>query len=270
MNYWNQNTKNIYVAAHRGWSTDYPENTMPAFKAAMDIGVDQIEIDIRVTRDNELVIIHDATVDRTTNGTGMVCDKLLAEIRALDAGSYKDEKFKGTQIPTLIEFMELVKDHPTMTLDIELKEYPTTPGNEIRAYEVCDRVLKIIDEYGYSDRVVINTFSNPLNEYIYKNYGKKYRQHVYYPINVMSGPQTINPYDYAYCTCMFKAFYCELDMATKTEFDMMAEHGPQPWAGACVSDDKGVDMAITNGATLITCNNPDKILALLRKRGYHK
>ena len=270
MNYWTQSTKNIYVAAHRGWSTKYPENTMEALKAAIDLGVDQIEIDVRVTRDNELVVMHDPTVDRTTNGTGLVCDKLLSEMKALDAGSYMGEEFKGLRVPTFSEVMELVKDHPTLTVDIELKEYPTTPGMETRAYEVCDRVLRIVDEYGYTDRVVINTFSNPLNEYIYKTYGKKYRQHVYYPINTMRGPVTMDPYSYAYCTCMFKALYNTVNMATKEEFDRMAALGPQPWAGAAVKDEASVDMAIACGATLITCNNPDEILDLLRKKGYHK
>ena len=269
MNYWTQSKNNIYVAAHRGWSEKYPENTLEALKAAIDLGVDQIEFDVRVTRDNELVVIHDATVDRTTNGTGLVCEKLLAEIRALDAGAYKGEEFKGLRVPTLIEVMELVKDHPTLTLDIELKEYPTTPGIGELAYDVCDRVLKIVDEYGYTDRVVINSFSNPLNEYVYKTYGKKYRQHVYYPINTLKGTPTIDPYSYGYCTCMFKALYNTVNIATKAEFDTMAALGPQPWAGAAVKDETGVDLAIDRGATLITCNNPDLILDLLRKKGYH-
>lgn len=268
MNYWTQSKENIYVAAHRGSSTDYPENTMSAFQAAIDAGVDQIETDVRITRDGELVLIHDSTVDRTTNGTGKVCDKLFAELRALDAGSYKGEQFKGTQIPTFIELMELIKDHPTMTLDIELKEYPTA-GHEEVAYEVCDRVLKIVDDYGFTDRIVINTFNAKLHEYIFQKYGKKYRQHVYYPITCM-GSVKIDPYSYAYCTCMFKALYSELNMATKEEFDRMAALGPQPWAGACVKDEASVDAAIAAGATLITCNNPDVVLDLLRKKGYHK
>jgi hypothetical protein len=68
---------------------------------------------------------------------------------------------------------------------------------------------------------------------------------------------------------MFRAFYSELNMATETEFSMMEALGSQPWAGACVKDEEGVDLAIKNGAYLITCNNPDEILALLRERGYH-
>ena len=66
MNYWTQSKDNIYVAAHRGWSTIYPENTLLAFKKAIEIGVDQIETDVRITRDGELVCIHDATVGYRT------------------------------------------------------------------------------------------------------------------------------------------------------------------------------------------------------------
>ena len=182
MNYWTQSTKNIWVAAHRGWCSKYPENTMEAFRAAVELGVDQIELDVRVTRDGELVIMNDATVDRTTNGTGKVCDKLLAELKALDAGSHKGEEFKDAKIPTFREFMEYIKDHPTMTVDIELKEYPT-PGREELAFEVCDRILAMVDEYGFTDRVVINSFSGKLNEYVNDKYGNKYRQHVFYHIS---------------------------------------------------------------------------------------
>ena len=82
MNYWTQSKDNIWVAAHRGWCSKYPENTMEAIKAAVEVGVDQIETDIRVTKDGELVLFHDPTVDRTTNGTGKVIDYTLEELRA--------------------------------------------------------------------------------------------------------------------------------------------------------------------------------------------
>lgn len=270
MNYWTQNEKNIYVAAHRGFCAKYPENTLLAFKAAIELGVDQIELDVRASYDGELVIMHDDTVNRTTNGVGLVREKTLAELKALDVGSYKGEEFKDAKIPTFREFMELVKDHPTLTVDIELKEYPTTQGNEVRAYEVCDRILAMVDEYGFTDRVVINSFSNPLNEYVFRKYGAKYRQHVFYPISSMSGQCTIDPYSYAYCACMFRSFYSELNLAGPAECDIMRSKGPQPWAGACVHDEESVDAAIAAGTTLITCNNPDVILSLLRKKGYHR
>ena len=267
MNYWKQSKKNIYVAAHRGWCSKYPENTMLAFKKAAELGVDQLEIDVRVTLDGELVIMHDASVDRTTNGKGKVCEKFLAELMVLDAGIHKGEEFKGEKIPTFIEFMDYVKTLPEMTVDIELKEYPTEGREEI-AYDVCDRVLKIVDDYGFSDRVVINSWSGKLNEYIAEKYGKKYRQHVYYPSNCL-GRMTKNPYEYAYCACMFTDTWNEYNIPDKDVCDKMTAIGVQPWVGASVKDEGGVDRAIEVGAELITCNNPDVILDLLRKKGYH-
>ena len=267
MNYWTQNPHNIYVAAHRGWPAKYPENTMESFRAAEDIGVDQLELDVRITKDNELVIIHDATVDRTTNGTGLVREKTLAELKALDAGSFKGEEFAGCRIPTFIEFMDFIKDHPTMTLDVELKEYPID-GRDAIAYDVCDRVLKIIDDYGFTDRVVLNTWNGKLHEYIYTKYGTKYRQHLYFPQHLM-GEQTIPAYSYGYCCCMFQTEEGKC-MAPKEEFDRMIARGIQPWAGAGVKTEELVEEAIAKGAYLITCNNPDEILEWLRKKGCHK
>ena len=269
MNYWKETKNNIFVAAHRGWCSKYPENTMLAFRKAVEIGVDQIETDVRVTADGELVLIHDAAVDRTTDGTGLVKDKTLKELRLLDAGVKKGQDFKGERIPTLRELMELVKDHPFITLDLELKEYPTAGREEI-AYAVCDRILEMVDEYGFTDRVVINSFSGPLNEYVYKKYGKKYRQHVFFPINLMSGPMTIDPYEYAFCCCMFKTWFEKVNISTKHDFDIMWEKGVEPWSGAAVCDQESLELAIKNGTCLITCNNPDVILDLLRKKGYHE
>lgn len=275
MNYWNQSKDNIYVAAHRGWSEKYPENTMEAFRRAVEIEVDQIETDIRVTKDGELVLIHDATVDRTTNGLGLVKEMTLTELRALDAGIKTAPEFKGAKIPTFIEFMEFIKDHPTMTLDIELKEYPLecrkedVRGKKEVAYEVCDRVLKIIDDYGFTERVVINTFSGALHEYINDRYGKKYKQHIYYPMANLKGI-TRDPFEYAYCCCMFRSFWSPYNLANQAEFEHCASLGVEPWAGACVKDEETVDLAIQNGATVITCNNPDVVLDLLRKKGKHR
>ena len=255
MNYWTQSPKNIYVAAHRGWSAAHPENTMEAFRAAIALGVDQIETDIRVTRDGELVLIHDATVDRTTNGTGRVCDFTLEELQKLDAGN-------GNHIPTLREFMELVKDEPRLTIDYELKEYPVE-GWEAVAYDVCDRVIAMAEEYGFGDRCVINSFSGKLNEYVLHKYEGHYRQHVFHPQERL-GECTVDPYRYAYCCCMFgKSENLAEDCA------WMTARGVQPWLGASVKDEATVDQAIAVGAYLITCNNPDVVLDLLRKKGVH-
>ena len=81
--------------AHRGASGNNPENTLRAFQKALEIGVDEIELDLRSTRDGHLVVMHDATVDRTTDGTGAIGELTLAEIRALDAGRMFGERFRA-------------------------------------------------------------------------------------------------------------------------------------------------------------------------------
>ena len=110
------------IIAHRGLDETYPENTVIAFKAALEKGY-AIEIDVRGTKDDELIVLHDDTVDRTTNGEGRVAQMTLAEVKALDAGSWWGEEFAGAQIPTLVETFDAVKEYGTAetTLIIEMK-----------------------------------------------------------------------------------------------------------------------------------------------------
>ena len=258
MNYWTQSKNNIFVAAHRGFCGQYPENTMLAFTKAIELGVDQIETDVRITKDNELVLIHDATLDRTTNGTGKVCDYTLAELKQLDAG-------RGEQIPTLRELLELVKDHPTMTLDLELKEYPNGDWEET-SFKTCDMILSMVEEYNFADRCVINSFNQKLNEYVYTKYEGKYRQHLFFPKNVMQLDEIKLPvYSFGYCACIFA------DRVTKEEIEQFKrETGIRVWAPASVKNEETVDKYREYGIELITCNNPDEVLNILRAKGLHK
>ena len=111
-----------FVSAHRGFSVRAPENTMPALQAAVDAGADVAEIDVRLTSDGTLVLMHDATVDRTTDGKGPISAMTLAEARSLDAGRWFDRKFAGTRVPTLDEV--LAWGCGRLGLLIELKNYP--------------------------------------------------------------------------------------------------------------------------------------------------
>ena len=86
------------LCAHRGANETHPENTLAAFKEAIRLGAHMIEFDVRMTKDKKLVIMHDKTVDRTTNGSGAVSDLTLNEIKKLDAGSWKDKKFAGEKV----------------------------------------------------------------------------------------------------------------------------------------------------------------------------
>ena len=101
------------IFAHRGYRTKYPENTLLAFRMAIETGCDGIELDVQLSKDGEIVIIHDESVDRTTNGSGAVCDMTFAQLRELDAGL-------GERIPLLSEYFDLVEGLPMIT-NIELK-----------------------------------------------------------------------------------------------------------------------------------------------------
>jgi glycerophosphoryl diester phosphodiesterase len=110
------------VCAHRGASRTHPENTLPALHEAVRLGARMIEFDVRRTRDGALVLMHDATVDRTTDGAGVIADLSLAEVRRLDAGAWKGPEFTGTRVPTLREALRAMP--VDVWLNVHLKGDP--------------------------------------------------------------------------------------------------------------------------------------------------
>ena len=128
------------VIAHRGASGYAPENTAAAFAKAIAMGADAIETDVRLSADGELVLIHDATVTRTTDGRGPVADHTLAELRALDAGRWFSDAFAGERVPTLAELIEDVA--PRIPVVLESKDRAATGPTiaAIRAAGIEDRV----------------------------------------------------------------------------------------------------------------------------------
>ena len=166
----------ILLGCHRGDRKHYPENTMSAFRSAIELGLDAIETDVRMTKDGHLVLIHDRSVTRTTNGDGSVDLMTLEELRALDAGFWKGEKHVGERIPTVEEFLELVA--PTdILINWELKEYPRDHGE--RAYACVDKLVEMIDRYGVAERSLINSFSQKLLQYTAEKWPGKFQIHSY-------------------------------------------------------------------------------------------
>ncbi|GAA3622038.1 glycerophosphodiester phosphodiesterase family protein [Microbacterium awajiense] len=109
-----------FIASHRGGAATAPENTLPAVAEALAAGFDYVEVDVAVTADGHAVLMHDATVDRTTDGHGRLDALTLAQVRALDAGSWFDPAFAGTPVPTFDEFLDLLA-HSTGRAVVELK-----------------------------------------------------------------------------------------------------------------------------------------------------
>ena len=139
--------------AHRGFSGCYPENTLLAFEKAIEAGCDGIELDVHLSADGELVIIHDELLDRTTNGTGFVKDKTMRELLELDASGNFYGQYGINRIPTLTEYFELIRGRDILT-NIELKTNVFTyPGIE-------EKTLTLIDQYDLRSSIVISSFNH--------------------------------------------------------------------------------------------------------------
>jgi glycerophosphoryl diester phosphodiesterase len=126
------------ILAHRGDQSHAPENTLPSFSLAIQNGADGVELDAKLTSDGHVIVIHDSTVDRTTNGKGRVTSFSLEAIRKFDAGLWFDEKFRGTKVPLLEEVFETVgKDK---LINIELTNY-SSPRDGL-VVKVCELIRK--------------------------------------------------------------------------------------------------------------------------------
>ena len=106
----NQGLPSAGICAHRGAMDTHPENTIEAFEEAIRLGVQMIELDVRMTKDRKLVILHDETVDRTTNGSGLLAEFTLKQVKKLDAGSWKSPQFENVRVPTLAEALAIMPD----------------------------------------------------------------------------------------------------------------------------------------------------------------
>ena len=169
------NGTRVILAAHRGDKFKHPENTMPAFRAAVELGVDMIETDVRMTADGELVLMHDRSALRTAGVDQNIDELTLAQVRELDVGAPFSEEFKGVRIPTVQEFLEYIV--PTGVLvNWELKIYPRDFGDET-AFAVADRLIDMIDRYGMGERSMVNSFSARVLEHICKNHGHRFPIH---------------------------------------------------------------------------------------------
>jgi glycerophosphoryl diester phosphodiesterase len=142
------------IYGHRGASARAPENTLAAFRLAREQSADGIELDAKLTADGEIVVIHDQTVDRTTNGKGRVLDLSLEEIRRLDAGCSFSPVFRSEHIPTLEEVLEAVGRD--LLVNIELTNYASLLD------QLPEKVATLISRLGLEDRVIISSFS-PIN-----------------------------------------------------------------------------------------------------------
>lgn len=270
--------KKITLTAHRGWRGKYPENTMRGFREAMKLDVDSIEMDVHMTKDYQIVVCHDATLDRTTDKTGKICHMTLAEVREADAGIHMGEEFKGEKIPTFDEFLELMATRPDLRLLLELKDYPEDLGDF--AYASASLTLSMCKKYGIfgKDRLTVITFSTGICAWLRARYSKDdFYIHGFYPKTKMKGWEHDDPYKYYDEVCLFNSGEkdpqgfpiqresCVADKARFIEFELM---GIKPCVYYKLNNDEEVyRQSLENGAIGFTSDDPDICGQILDKLG---
>lgn len=151
-----------YIMAHRGNSELCPENTLPAFEQALQDGCDIIETDVHVSTDGVIMCIHDATVDRTTNGQGLVREMTLAQLQQLSAG-YGYADYQAATIPTLSSLLNILPEHVAIALELKSDDFLNPVA--------CQSLVSVLKESGAIDRVAILSFSRERLEAVRKYAG---------------------------------------------------------------------------------------------------
>lgn len=237
----NKSDRDIVIAGHRGMCALYPENTMLSYRKAIEAGVDQLEIDVNMTRDRRLVLMHDTSVDRTTERSGRIRSYTLDEMKQMDAGSHKDYRFRGERVPEFRELLEYIAD-TGISLNVEIKDY---------TFEAADATVRALFDYGMRDRFVIACFDANIIQYVHSKYGVMTQG---FP-DGMQANYSNETRDHMY------AVGIPMRLLTAELCAQYLADNIQPWAW-CPDTEEEVRYAAACGARLITCNNPLPALAL--------
>lgn len=242
--------RKFQLVAHRGCRSLYPENTLPGFRKAVQLGVDAIEFDVHPTRDGALVVTHDDTIDRCSNGIGNVHDYTLVELKTFDFGFWKGEAFRGTQIPTFDEVLDLIlgESDPALQLLIELKEDD---------FHCTEQILEIIRRRRIEKRVVVLSFFANQLKHLHKLAPDLRLQGFPMENYAVREPDI---YDYSMRVCLFKDKLNHENV--KFFHDLNIEVDTVP-----VNSAEDLDRVCEFDLDTITSDAPDVIMPLLHERG---
>lgn len=235
------------VFGHRGAMGYAPENTFASFERAVALGVDAIELDVHLTADGEVVVIHDPLLERTTSGRGLVGEHTLAEIRALDAGASFAGESAGQQVPTLDETLAWARGR--CVLDIEIKGGPAPyPGIEAR-------VVDLIRRHDMTDQTIVISFDHPTVARVRalapeQSTGTLYSCRPIDPVGLAraAGANAILPF----------WAYCDAETVEQAHAAGLSVH---PWA---TSEPAAIAALASLGVDSICSNHPDRVVAVVR------
>ena len=238
------------IEGHRGARALRPENTLQSFEYAIELGVDALETDVNMTRDGVPVLCHDRTVDRTTDGKGVIRNYTLGELKALDAGcrfGSGEYAGKGYAIPTLEEFCELMNSHRDILLNVEIKDY---------GIDNIDSTLAVIGSYDLLGNCVFTCFDAGVIHYLFERYGVKTQGFL---AKDMSRFRRGMKGTYS----EFYAIGVEMGSLNPQCVEYLNDLDIQPWCWCC-DDEQTVRYALECGATVMTCNDPRPALAIVK------
>ena len=243
---------------------------MYSFKRALSLGVDMIETDVYMTKDGHFILMHDDSVDRTTNGSGKIKDLTLVEIKKLDATKNAKIKVEPEAPPLLSEFLELMLKYPDVLLNIELKDYPE--DDEKFAFESADKICEMLIKYKVADRTWINSFSGRLLEYVNQKHGDTFYYHGFYPWFIL-GDMNVNPESFIDVACMQHRVQladgtiekCEDNMCPKEWFDYLISKNIMPLMAPSLKEYPLYDLAFSYGSRIVNTDEPEKMIAHLKE-----
>ena len=243
-------TRHVVAISHRGEHLHHPENTMAAFEEAVRVGADYIEVDVRTTSDGKLVLMHDATVDRCTNGKGEVAKMTFDEIRALDAGGKMGQEFAGTKVPTFDEALDYARGKINIYVDVK----------KVAPKELVDHIV----EHGMADHVVI-----------YSGWGSKEIQQLNPKLKIMPESSSVDTVKRIVAELHPRVIAFGASDWTPEIIKLAKDSGAELYVDRQGSDKSGPtdnpegwQKAIDAGADGIQTDRPAELVKYLREKGY--
>ncbi len=252
---WDQNTEKLGVTGHRGCKAYMAENTLESFKESFRLGIDVLEFDIHLTRDEVLVVMHDEMVDRTTDGTGRIHFKTLSEVKALDAGVKFG--YPGLRVPTFRETLECIRDfgYDGLTLNVEIKD---------QRPKVVDMAIEMLREFGMLERSVIASFDTETLLYVQDNYPGVLTQGQPPVLMKDFNPRVLDRMYGMGVPVSHKKMPTDEEIFAVVE--LCREHGIEAW-GYHADSREAAERCMKFGFTNITANDPHELIAYLDEIG---
>lgn len=253
----------LEIIAHRGASGTTPENTLAAIQKALDVGADSIEIDVRMSADKEIFLMHDSKVNRTTNGSGAIRKLTTDYIKTLDAGSWFSPQFANQKVPTLLECMQLINGRAKLLLEVKSSQKSRYP-------ELCMRINQIIKQMDAYNWVIFQAFDSEvltqmhqiepriiLNKLIVYNLGLAPITRIYFDEKLRTG----NLLKVSYLS----GINCNFRYATKTLVNRIHQNDKKIYCWTANST-RTMKRLLRIGVDGIITNYPEKLKIILGKK----